>query len=283
MPGYGMFVPNVHFELIPIKNLVSNQEYQRTLSWRHVKNAAEHFDLYQINPVKVSCREGVNYVFNGQHTIEVVALVSNSRDTPVWCMIYDDLNYENEAYVFANQMKFVKPLKPYEVFMANIEAGNDKQLIIKDLVESYSLAIGQVKSYGIICAVSALEGIYDKFGYHVLDRTIRLCAGTWEGDMNSLSGNFLNGVTRLVYTFGDGLKEDVFKERVGSMSVKQLSRTAKDRRPGSLGYAEAMLLAYNRKCKYPLQWAKLFEKNNGTTSGLDLDVDLPENNTDSAV
>ena len=58
MPDYSMFVPHVHFELIPIKNLVSNQEYQRNLSWRHVQNAAEHFDLYQINPVKVSCREG---------------------------------------------------------------------------------------------------------------------------------------------------------------------------------------------------------------------------------
>lgn len=84
MPDYSMFVPNVHFELIPIKNLVSNQEYQRNLSWRHVQTAAEHFDLYQINPVKVSCREGSNYVFNGQHTIEIVALVSGSRDTCKW-------------------------------------------------------------------------------------------------------------------------------------------------------------------------------------------------------
>ena len=269
MPDYSMFVPNVHFELIPIKNLVSNQEYQRNLSLRHVQNAAEHFDLYQINPVKVSCRDGMNYVFNGQHTIEIVALVSGSRDTPVWCMIYDDLNYENEAYVFANQMKYVKPLKPYEVFMANIEAGSDKQLIIKDLVESYSLSIGQVKGYGVICAVSSLEGIYDKFGYHVLDRTLRLCAGTWEGDMNSLCANFLNGVARLVNTYGDKLKDELFKERVGATSVKQLTRNAKERRPGSMGFAEAMLVAYNRKCKYPLVWNKLYEKNSGTTDGLD--------------
>jgi hypothetical protein len=267
-----MFVPNVHFELIPIKNLVSNQEYQRNLSLRHVQNAAEHFDLYQINPVKVSCRDGMNYVFNGQHTIEIVALVSGSRDTPVWCMIYDDLNYENEAYVFANQMKYVKPLKPYEVFMANIEAGSDKQLIIKDLVESYSLSIGQVKGYGVICAVSSLEGIYDKFGYHVLDRTLRLCAGTWEGDMNSLCANFLNGVARLVNTYGDKLKDELFKERVGATSVKQLTRNAKERRPGSMGFAEAMLVAYNRKCKYPLVWNKLYEKNSGTTDGLDADI-----------
>jgi hypothetical protein len=280
MPDYSMYVPNVHFEQIPIKNLVSNQDYQRNLSTSHVERAAENFDLHQINPVKVSRRNGVNYVFNGQHTIEIVALVSGSRDTPVWCMIYDDLEYENEADIFANQMKYVKPLKPYEVFMANVEADNSKQLIIKDLVESYSLTIGQTKNYGVICAVSALERIYDKFGYHVLDRTLRLCVGAWEGDMNSLSANFLNGVARLVNAFGDSLKDDLFKERIGAMSVKQLSRTAKERRPGSLGYAEAMLVAYNRKCKFPLRWNSLYEKNNGAMDNLD--ADLPDEDGDES-
>lgn len=280
MSDYNMFVPNVHFEQIPIKNLVSNQEYQRNLSQHHVENAAAHFDLYQINPVKVSRRDGVNYVFNGQHTIEIVALISGSRETPIWCMIYDDLNYEHEADIFANQMKFVRPLKPYEVFMANIEAGNDKQLIIKDLVESYSLSLGQTRNYGVICAVSTVEGIYERFGYHVLDRTLRLCVGAWEGDMNSLSANFLNGVARLVIAFGDSIKDDQFKEKVGYTSVKQLSRTAKERRPGSLGYAEAMLVAYNRKCKFPLRWTKLYEKNLGTTDGLDVDIDSQDVDAD---
>ncbi len=280
MSDYNMFVPNVHFEQIPIKNLVSNQEYQRNLSQHHVENAAAHFDLYQINPVKVSRRDGVNYVFNGQHTIEIVALISGSRETPIWCMIYDDLNYEHEADIFANQMKFVRPLKPYEVFMANIEAGNDKQLIIKDLVESYSLSLGQTRNYGVICAVSTVEGIFERFGYHVLNRTLRLCVGAWEGDMNSLSANFLNGVARLVIAFGDLIKDDLFKEKVGNTSVKQLSRTAKERRPGSLGYAEAMLVAYNRKCKFPLRWTKLYEKNLGTTDGLDVDIDSQDVDAD---
>ena len=280
MSDYNMFVPNVHFEQIPIKNLVSNQEYQRNLSQHHVENAAAHFDLYQINPVKVSRRDGVNYVFNGQHTIEIVALISGSRETPIWCMIYDDLNYEHEADIFANQMKFVRPLKPYEVFMANIEAGNDKQLIIKDLLESYSLSLGQTRNYGVICAVSTVEGIFERFGYHVLNRTLRLCVGAWEGDMNSLSANFLNGVARLVIAFGDSIKDDQFKEKVGYTSVKQLSRTAKERRPGSLGYAEAMLVAYNRKCKFPLRWTKLYEKNLGTTDGLDVDIDSQDVDAD---
>ena len=64
MDDLSMYVPNVHFEQIPIKNLVSDQEYQRNLSIKHVRKAAENFDLYQINPVKVSRRNGINYVFN---------------------------------------------------------------------------------------------------------------------------------------------------------------------------------------------------------------------------
>jgi hypothetical protein len=157
------FVPQVHFEQIPIKNLCSNQDYQRNLSIKHVQRAAVNFDLYQINPVKVSRRDGINYVFNGQHTIEIVALVSGSRETPVWCMVYDNLVYTQEADIFANQMKYVKSLLPYEIFMANIEAGNDRELIIRDLVESYDLTITSSSRPGGICAVSTLFNIYPKF------------------------------------------------------------------------------------------------------------------------
>ncbi len=261
MPGQEdllSFVPNVTFEQIPIKNLVSNQQYQRNLSISHVKRVAANFDLYQINPVKVSRRNGVNFVFNGQHTIETVALVSGSRDTPVWCMVYDDIEYEEEADIFANQMRFTKPLTPYEIFMANIEAGNDKQLIIKGLVESYHLTIGGSRLPNCICAISALEYIHDKYGYHILERALRLCVGTWEGDANSLCGNVIRGISRIVVAYGDELKDDQFVDKLSRISAKEIIRTAKDRRAGSVGYAEAMLLIYNQRMKFPLKMDKLY-------------------------
>ena len=260
MDDYSEFVPNVHFELIPIKSLVSNQDYQRNLSKTHIRRTSENFDLNQINPVKVSRRDGINYVFNGQHTIEIVATVSGSRDTPVWCMIYDELDYTQEADTFANQQKFVKPLVPYEIFMANLEAGNDEQLMIKSLVESYGLQVGYSRSPGVICAVSSLEFIQEKYGFHVLDRTIRLCVGTWEGEMNSLSSNMLRGIARLIVAFEDEMRDDIFKDKVGRYSAKEISRTAKERKVGSLGYAEAILIAYNRKMKNALRWAKLYTR-----------------------
>ena len=249
MPDYSEFVPNVHFEQIPIKDLVSNQDYQRNLSLGHINRAAENFDLYQINPVKVRRRDGVNYVFNGQHTIEIVALVSGSRETPVWCMIYDDLSYTAKANIFANQQKFVKPLQPYEVFNANVEAGNDTQLIIKSLVESYGLTIGNKKGPGIICAVSTLENIYTNYGMQTLNRTLRLIIGAWEGDLHSFSANILNAVAKLISVFGDGLNDDIFKEKLGAVSVKQLTRVAKERKSGCMGFAETMIIEYNGKKK----------------------------------
>lgn len=256
-----MFVPKVHFELIPIKELVSNQDYQRALSIAHIRRAVENFDLYQINPVKVSRRNGINYVFNGQHTIEIVVAASGSRDTPVWCMIYEDLSYVHEASVFADQQKFVKPLTPMETFTAHIEAKENKYLMIQDLVHSYQLEISNIRQNGNILAVGALEYIYDKYGYHVLDETLRLCLGTWEGERFSFSANILKGIARMVYAYGDALREDVFKERIGQLSVKQLTRTAKERRPGALGFSEAMVIQYNRRCKYRLSLQRLYSKN----------------------
>lgn len=263
MTDLSAYVPSVHFEQIPIKNLVSNQEYQRSLSRSHIARAAANFDLYQINPVKVSRRNGINYVFNGQHTIEIVALVSGSRETPVWCMIYDDLNYQHEADIFANQMKFVKALNPYEVFTANIEAGSDMQLIIRDLVESYGLKIDNKRNVGCVTAVSTIESIYSKYGYHMLDHVLRLCVGTWEGEPNSLSANMLNAVTKMLAAYGESLSDELFAEKLGSISVKSLTRMAKERGPGSTRLAEAMVLIYNGKKRNSanrLNIKKLYEK-----------------------
>ncbi len=276
MKDFKEFVPNVHYELIPIKQLVSNQDYQRTLSMQHVQKTAEHFDLYQINPVKVSRRDGINYVFNGQHTVEVVALVSGSRDTPVWCMIYDDMDYKVEADVFANQQKCVKPLTPYEIFMANIEAENELQTAVKSLVESYGLTIGKTKGPGLVCAVSSLEQIYKKFGFHVLDRSLRLCVGSWEGEANSLCAGMLKGIAKLIVAFGEEIRDDVFKEKVGAKTAREICRLAKERKAGATGFAEAMLIAYNYKTRKGLDWAKLY---NGKSKHKELaDIVIPDDN-----
>ena len=275
------FIPQVHFELIPIKNLVANQGYQRNLSKAHIKRTSQNFDPYQINPVKVSRRDGINNVFDGQHTIETVATASGSRDTPVWCMIYDDLTYEQEADIFANQQKFNKPLTPYEIFNANLEAGNQLQHTIKDMVESYNLTITPGKAPSSICAVAALEFIYNKFGYHTLDRTLYLIVATWEGDMISFSASMLKGVAKVVVTYGDMIKMDAFIARLGRVSPKEITRTAKERQNGSMGFAEVIVMYYNKKSKYALPMSRLYRKNPANYEPADETGDQPQESAEA--
>ena len=276
---YREFVPDVHFELIPIKDLVSNQQYQRKLSLRHVDNAAAEFNVYEINPVKVSRRDGINYVFDGQHTAEIVAKESGSRDTPVWCMVYDGLDYKLEAYVFANQKKFARTLTPYEIFMANVEAEEETELTIKALAESYSLTItNKSKTNGGLCAISALEFIFRKYGYHILDQTLYMTVSTWEGDPVSLCATILKGIARLLDCYGESLRADLFVERLSRVPVKEIIRSARERNNGSLGYAEALLTYYNKKTRYPLRWSKLYKN----ASDVDADDEDVEESPDTA-
>ena len=69
--------------------------------------------------------------------------------------------------------------------------------------------------------------------------------------MHSFSANIMNAITRLIITYGDDLNDEIFKEKLGSVSLKSLTRTAKERNIGALGYAEAMVIEYNGKTKNP--------------------------------
>lgn len=91
--------------------------------------------------------------------------------------------------------------------------------------------------------------IFDKHGYHALDRVLRLIIGAWEGDFNSFSANIMKAVAKLVVVYKEALDDDLFKEKLGAISIKQLTRTAKERRAGCMGYAEVMVLEYNGKKK----------------------------------
>ena len=234
-------------ESIPIK--------QNSLFFQNLLRA---FDKNQLNPVKVSRRDGVNYVMDGQHTVEIVDGVSGSQDTPVWCMVYDDLEYKVEAGLFAEQQKYTRRLTPYQIYVAHIEAGNDEQLIIQGLVESYGLSIAKTRGPCILGCISALEWIYENFSYHTLDRALRLCVAAWEGDVNSMSGLLLKAIAIMIMVYKDDMRDDLFKEKVGAISPKDVARLARERGGGTLAVVEVLLTEYNKRMKgNTLPWRRL--------------------------
>ncbi len=117
-----------------------------------------------------------------------------------------------------------------------------ENLLFVILLNHMILSITSSSRPGGICAVSTLINIYEKYGFHTLDRVLRLCVATWEGAPMSFSSNMLNAIARLDNAYGETMKDDTFKEKVGRVSVREISRSARERRAGSLGFAEALLL-----------------------------------------
>ena len=79
----------------------------------------------------------------------------------------------------------------------------------------------------------------------------------------------LKGIAHLIVSFGETIRDDVFKDKIGKISARELSRTARERKAGSMGYAEAILLEYNKKMKNPLHWSKLYEKKSVKSDSFD--------------
>ncbi len=81
----------------------------------------------------------------------------------------------------------------------------------------------------------------------------------------------MNGVARLIWAYGDSLNDEIFKNKLSQISVREIIRTAKERRAGSLGYAEAMLNAYNRRLKSGLKWSLLHSSKIGQAKRMEFE------------
>lgn len=127
-----------------------------------------------------------------------------------------------------------------------------------------------------------MEYIFRKYGYHILDQTLYIAVSTWEGDPVSLCATILKGIARLLDTYGDSLRADLFVERLSRVPVKEIIRSARERNNGSLGYAEALLTFYNKRTRYPLRWSKLYKNSSDSDADEEEESEQPEEADDSA-
>lgn len=107
--------------------------------------------------------------------------------------------------------------------------GADRPALCENLVQSHRLKI-PVHTTHIVNLISASNAVQIRGVVY-------------------LEVRFIREVGVCVKVDKDQLNDETFAEKVGAVSIKQLTRTARERRPGSMGYAEAMILEYNGKKK----------------------------------
>lgn len=89
-------------ERIPICDLVYNSNLPLNFLRIPTHTPIVKDDKLLIPPVVVCRRDGVNYIVDGQHTIDIVVSITGSRETAIWCKVFDDPAFEQEEDIFPN-------------------------------------------------------------------------------------------------------------------------------------------------------------------------------------
>lgn len=128
------------FAVVALDELHIDESYQRSLQ-NHVKIIARDWNPTKCDPLKINFREDGNfYVWDGQHRLEAARLRGIKY---LLCDITVGLTQEQEAELFGCQGIGIKKPDPYDIFKANVCAGEEIDTAIKKMCDDYDLLVNR--------------------------------------------------------------------------------------------------------------------------------------------
>lgn len=128
------------FAVVALDELHIDKSYQRSLQ-NHVKIIARDWNPTKCDPLKINFRaDGLFYVWDGQHRLEAARLRGIKY---LLCDIVVGLTQSQEAELFGCQGVGIKKPDPYDIFKANVCAGEEIDTAIKDMCDDYDLLVNR--------------------------------------------------------------------------------------------------------------------------------------------
>ena len=230
---------------------LSSAPYQRPVDANRVKKIAEDFDPRLVNCLKVSKRDGKFYVFDGAHTLAALKMVKGNTPFKVDCKIFNNLSYEDEAYLFALQSGNSKEVAFNYRLKAMLISNSEEALAFRKHTENTGLCLsenGCTASKNTIAALAKAYKLYEKFGWQRYEDILNLIHDTWNGEKWSLSGYMLGGVSVFLNAYAESFSRDRFIKRLAGVDYEALRATARQMsgRSADVAHAIAIAKAYNR-------------------------------------
>lgn len=192
----------VHHEMVINSKFleVPRSYYQRHLNASRVKRIAAEFDERIANAPKVSYRDGHYYVFDGQHTIAARKLLNNNADLNIVCKVYSGLTEQEEALLFAQQTGISAPLTAGAKLRAKIHGGDPEAIAFQSATQraGFGLSFNQSHAKWKIACIATAFGEYRQHGERIYTEALRVLAEAWEGDIDSLRSEVVQGVVRFI-------------------------------------------------------------------------------------
>lgn len=209
-------------EWIIANTLTIDPSYQRTVRPAWVRQIADNFDPFLLDPLVVSRREnGQIAVMDGQHRLMAIRQIGY-HDQRVPCLVYTGLSIEEEARRF-NTQDARKNLTPQERFHSALIQRDPQALLIDATVRAcgfeINLADGEM-GHGRIPGVAALVRIETSYTNGTLRDVLLLLRdgfGTEQGPRHTLMAGTASFLSRY--------REDYDRKRL----VSVLRRMTMDR------------------------------------------------------
>lgn len=216
---------------IPVDQLVDpdgvplvNHDYQRSVKQPHLSEIEQQFNEALIDPLRVwkrSTDDNVYEIWDGQHT---AWLLINRGWKALPCFPVNGATTEKElAHLFVLRQVLRKPLRPLEVYKAELFAGNARAVAISKIVAEFGLRIAGGAQDGI-AAIKKVEKVYDSpDGANALRAILTIITRSWKDDRDRLHGNIIAGLHNYIsHEKPASMSMDEFIDRI----VAKLSRVS---------------------------------------------------------
>ncbi len=233
---------------IPANLVKVDTTYQRNIDERRVQRIVNSFDPNLVNPPKVSFRDGMYYVFDGQHTLAALITIYGPA-AKVECAVYTGLTQEQEALLFVAQTGDSANVSALDKLRARYNVGEADAVEIVDGAKEAGVIVDfhhGIRKNGCMSA-SALENAHKHLSYEDYVDALRILRESWDGDIDGLRSHHVNGIAHFIKVYG----KDFSKERL----IRRLSTVS----PNAI-YRDALSSAFSRKVAVSKCYLNLYNK-----------------------
>lgn len=240
------------YKKINTKFLCVDRLYQRDTDRARVSRMNKEFRAELVDPIKVSYRDGKYWIFDGQHTTELLKLRNGGKDLMVECKVFYGLTWLDECELFLLQRGISRNVGMVDRFKARYNRGDKDVVAMVEIAQDLGIRVDWSKTKGPyrICALTTLNRAYNALGEDDYREFLALIRDAWNGDEASLSSEMLKGMYVFYTTYKGQFNRKALVERCSKVSPTVMVREGKaSTDPGFAKYARQILRAYNTKAK----------------------------------
>ena len=223
--------------------------YQRKLENNRVDKIAAEFNGDIFNEPKISYRDGVYWVFDGQHSIAAWRKYYGGEDKLVTCKVYKGMTWLEECDCFVQQNGIKKDPTTNDKLRA---AYNSKDPDVIDMVEKAKLCgftvdfIQSQTPTRIICT-NTLFRAYKALGAEPYLDMLTAIKEAWYGEDDSVSRAVISGMTAFYKAYYGNFTRAELVKSLKRISPSRIVRDGRQYHNRTNTYAREIAKHYNKK------------------------------------